>query len=286
MSSEKKIAANQANSKKSCGPKTALGKERSRRNATTHGLLSGELFIDELDKPEFEGLSSGLHDDLRPGTTLQKVCLGRILNSIWKIKLALRLAGRELEATSEEFHGAESPVQKDGSAQSLLPTKYYYADRPSCKAALALVSRVRGVVQGSGFLHAQELKPEMVRAFGEDYFAMLTQWAPMSPSAIKMANMLAEHAEKLGSPLPPAVEPANKPLIVDPQLGWQMAVKLLEQSEHHLQGLLRADGLGADSAGQERRMSAAERANRYYVTATRELEHAVSFYQYLKEQGL
>lgn len=38
MATEKQIAANRANAKRSTGPKTALGKSRSRTNALRHGL--------------------------------------------------------------------------------------------------------------------------------------------------------------------------------------------------------------------------------------------------------
>ena len=45
MTSEKQIAANRANAKRSTGPKTAAGKLRSSRNAFRHGL-SGPLLSD------------------------------------------------------------------------------------------------------------------------------------------------------------------------------------------------------------------------------------------------
>jgi hypothetical protein len=47
MSTERQIAANRANAKRSTGPKTAVGKRRSSRNAYRHGL-SGPLPSDEL----------------------------------------------------------------------------------------------------------------------------------------------------------------------------------------------------------------------------------------------
>jgi hypothetical protein len=47
MATEKQIAANRANAKRSTGPKTAAGKRRSSRNAFRHGL-SGPLPDDSL----------------------------------------------------------------------------------------------------------------------------------------------------------------------------------------------------------------------------------------------
>src|SRR5580704_13702448 len=43
--SERKLAANRRNAQKSTGPKTVLGKNRSRRNATTHGVLARKTLL-------------------------------------------------------------------------------------------------------------------------------------------------------------------------------------------------------------------------------------------------
>ncbi len=40
MASEKQIAANRQNARKSTGPKTDAGKQRSRQNAFRHGLTA------------------------------------------------------------------------------------------------------------------------------------------------------------------------------------------------------------------------------------------------------
>jgi hypothetical protein len=45
VATEKQIAANRANAKRSTGPKTAAGRSRSSRNAVRHGL-SGPLHLD------------------------------------------------------------------------------------------------------------------------------------------------------------------------------------------------------------------------------------------------
>jgi hypothetical protein len=67
MASERQIAANRANAKRSTGPKTAAGKLRSSRNAFRHGL-SGPLPSDpatsaKVDRiaGEFAGDQAGEH---------------------------------------------------------------------------------------------------------------------------------------------------------------------------------------------------------------------------------
>jgi hypothetical protein len=52
MASERQIAANRRNAKKSTGPRSAAGKKRSGKNALRHGLttpLSGTEFMREVD---------------------------------------------------------------------------------------------------------------------------------------------------------------------------------------------------------------------------------------------
>lgn len=64
--SEKKLAANRANAKKSTGPKTTAGKERSRRNALKHGIRSErDLLPAELDA-KVQGAFQKWKDQLRP----------------------------------------------------------------------------------------------------------------------------------------------------------------------------------------------------------------------------
>ena len=57
MASEKQIAANRANAKRSTGPKTVAGKQRSSRNAFTHGL-SGPLPKDPVTLAAIDAIAS------------------------------------------------------------------------------------------------------------------------------------------------------------------------------------------------------------------------------------
>jgi len=56
MATEMQIAANRANAKRSTGPKTAAGKQRSSGNAFRHGL-SGPLPADALTTAAIEGIA-------------------------------------------------------------------------------------------------------------------------------------------------------------------------------------------------------------------------------------
>jgi hypothetical protein len=62
MASEKQIAANRANAKKSTGPKTATGKLKSSRNAYRHGL-SGPLPLDPATSDKAEWMAGEMAAD-------------------------------------------------------------------------------------------------------------------------------------------------------------------------------------------------------------------------------
>ena len=59
MASEKQIAANRANAQRSTGPRTAVGKMRSSRNAFRHGL-SGPLPFDSMTSAKVDAIAQAL----------------------------------------------------------------------------------------------------------------------------------------------------------------------------------------------------------------------------------
>ena len=59
MASEKQIAANRANAQRSTGPRTAVGKMRSSRNAYRHGL-SGPLPFDPMTSAKVDAIAQAL----------------------------------------------------------------------------------------------------------------------------------------------------------------------------------------------------------------------------------
>src|SRR5690242_2394362 len=72
--SERRLAANRANAKRSTGPKTPAGKSHARLNAVKHGLRSSlppdntpglEALVDE-DPRAYRRLRKALEADLRP----------------------------------------------------------------------------------------------------------------------------------------------------------------------------------------------------------------------------
>ena len=95
MSSDQKIAANQANAQSSTGPVTAAGKAASSQNARKHGLSSRHLFVpaDRLD--EFNSMHRAYLHELQPLGEVQAAHFEQLIHALWNLNLA-----RELHAIS------------------------------------------------------------------------------------------------------------------------------------------------------------------------------------------
>jgi hypothetical protein len=285
MASDKQIAANRKNAAQSTGPKTQAGKERAKRNPLKHHVLANDLNIADADMPEFDLLRSTLSKQLSPATALQSIAFDRILSSIWRHKLAVRLDAKRLKVTVDQLEQGENSVQDEPPPENILLTRWYGESPADLRAAIRFLSELRLDIESNGWIHAEDWKPKVLRMFGEEYFSLLTEWVPMNVDAIHMAQMVTDHAKTYKLPLPPE-ESKKDPGIVDPSLSWQLGVKLIDLTRQHLESLGRISRLTAEGTNHEHRASALELATRYLTSATRELERAVAFYQYLKDQGM
>src|SRR5579862_1835178 len=73
----------------SAGPRTELGKERSKINAVKYGIFSRILLIGSESKHEFDSLLSGLREGLQPVGTLEEVLVDQLAASYWRYRRLL-----------------------------------------------------------------------------------------------------------------------------------------------------------------------------------------------------
>ncbi|MFH1372760.1 MAG: hypothetical protein ABII79_03070 [bacterium] len=92
--SEKQLAANRRNARRSTGPRTPEGKERVKWNALKHGLLAESVVVPNrhgLEKRnQFESLLAQLHDELNPVGMLEEMQVEKIAVAYWRLRRALR----------------------------------------------------------------------------------------------------------------------------------------------------------------------------------------------------
>ena len=103
--SERKFAANQANARRSTGPRTPEGKRAAARNALTHGLSSRNVLLPGESEREYRRFGQRLFEDLAPDGVLEGELALEIVNLSWKLR---RVPGVETTLLVEQ-HGQDEP---------------------------------------------------------------------------------------------------------------------------------------------------------------------------------
>lgn len=89
-----RIAANRANARKSTGPRTRKGKDRSRQNALKHGLLANQILINDDDPAEapelFQALIDGVIAHFNPADPFEELLVQRLAVCYWRLRRAFR----------------------------------------------------------------------------------------------------------------------------------------------------------------------------------------------------
>ena len=93
----RKLAANRANARKSTGPRTAVGKTRSGKNAVKHGLLSRHILVPGEDAAVLKRFRADLMARLEPWGDLERLLADRVVVAVWRLRRAGRHEGQILQ---------------------------------------------------------------------------------------------------------------------------------------------------------------------------------------------
>jgi hypothetical protein len=95
--------------KRGTGPRTPTGKERSKHNATTHGLFSHVTVLPHESQSEFDNLVEGLRGVLKPEGALEDAMIGIIAAILWRKRRHLQaeraIVQSDVEAQKDEDAG-------------------------------------------------------------------------------------------------------------------------------------------------------------------------------------
>ena len=97
----KQIVANQANARKSTGPKTPEGRAVSKLNALKHGILSKEVLVSGVNIKESRHELTKLHqrfwDELKPVGPVEEMLVDQIVTAHWRLRRALTAESGAIE---------------------------------------------------------------------------------------------------------------------------------------------------------------------------------------------
>jgi hypothetical protein len=79
------------------GPRSALGKERTKYNARTHGIFAKFVVLEGESQEEFDALLNGLREDYLPVGTSEEVHVELMACNLWRRRRHLLAEGVEIE---------------------------------------------------------------------------------------------------------------------------------------------------------------------------------------------
>jgi hypothetical protein len=79
-----RAATNRANAQQSTGPRTEIGKQRSSRNAITHGLTAATAVLPTEDPAAYQRHIQQFLDEYRPATPTETHLVHELANTAWR----------------------------------------------------------------------------------------------------------------------------------------------------------------------------------------------------------
>ena len=261
------------------GPRTLLGKSRSRGNARKHGIFSTELTMSATEKAEFNALRASLGSTRTHDGPIRDLLFDNLVTVAWQLKIALRAWQTATNAADQDATAESEPDSGPGP-----PLSYPYPlNRTELRHRLKLLQEVGAEFESSGYL-PKDRKEELARAFGADFPQILTDWEPELKLMFSMrmagAMFLRSKAYDMPPPVTPLPEAAGEFSAADALLRRSMVLKLIDrEAEHARLALLHAEAgspIGSATGGDVR----PDLAQRYLTTARREFYRAL--HEYLK----
>lgn len=109
MTTANQMRANQLNARRSTGPKTALGKRISSRNATRYGFYATSVLLPDEDRDEFVRFSRRLVLAHAPCGVLEEEQVRTIIETRWQLRRA-NLVDTELYMMYSIYDGEQRGV--------------------------------------------------------------------------------------------------------------------------------------------------------------------------------
>jgi hypothetical protein len=126
MTSLRQLEANRLNALKSTGPKTAAGKEHSRRNALHHGFTA-ETVIEPFEAPEeYREFEHAVVSEYLPQTPIEQELVHRLASLFWRLRRATAIETGLLRMQAEilsAFRSSRPKMAPDpgGDADGAVP---------------------------------------------------------------------------------------------------------------------------------------------------------------------
>lgn len=156
------------------GPISALGKEKSRRNAVKHGIFAKVVVLSNEPLSQFDDLLQGFRNALRPVGAVEEVLVEKLATLVWRYRRVLvteraeirieqrdgsQKSERERQQREEIFAMASSGVV---SSRGLMGN---YENPVGMEQGLKFLEMLRTSIGVRGFVHEEDTRL-LLRVFG------------------------------------------------------------------------------------------------------------------------
>jgi hypothetical protein len=116
LESQRKKKSSPVRLRRSTGPRTEQGKERSKRNSITHGIFSNVVLKSE-SQADFDALLKALYDDRRPKGALEEVLVNRLAGLFWRLRRVGAAEVAEIRAGAEFLQWDENERNRQDTSR-------------------------------------------------------------------------------------------------------------------------------------------------------------------------
>jgi hypothetical protein len=111
MTSSEQIEANRRNARKSTGPATEEGKQRSRCNAVRHGLTAETVIGALEDAEDYKAFEAAIIADYDAQSAVERELVLRLASLLWRLRRATRMETGLFELHADHVGGFKQPNQ-------------------------------------------------------------------------------------------------------------------------------------------------------------------------------
>ena len=165
MTSDKQIAANRRNAKRSTGPRTEQGKAAAAANATRHGLRSRDVGLEDEDGRLFMDMQVELCFQLQVEGEMETFLVRRIAAGMWRLQRLLRVEAGLFEeplglfADKSKGLGQRFRAQTQSGANAFATLQRYEASiERGISRALGDLQRLQAARRGKEGMPPMELE--------------------------------------------------------------------------------------------------------------------------------
>jgi hypothetical protein len=120
MTSFKQFEANRRNARKSTGPTTEEGKQRSRRNAVRHGLTAETVVGCLEDADDYKGFEAAITADYDAQSAVERELVLRLASVLWRLRRATTMETGLFEIQADHLGGFKQPSQVHPGSQEVV----------------------------------------------------------------------------------------------------------------------------------------------------------------------